>query len=215
MYARPTDRVDDEAEAIQFLETAAFMHLISASEDGLSASSVPMIVDQRTGRLIGHVARANEHWRHLDGRRALVIAAPSDGYVSPSWYPSKHENDGRVVPTWNYESVHVHGIARVHHDAEWLLDVVNRLTETHEARRTDGADRWSISDAPADFIDQQLRAIVGVSVTMERVDAKRKLTGNRSTADRAGVRDGLARTRDVSARLVRSMTAAAGPANSP
>ncbi len=211
MYARPTDRVHDRGEMTDLLASAPFMHLVSSGTDGLAATSIPMLVDDDQHLLVGHLAQANDHWRSLDGASVLVIAAPSDGYVSPAWYPSKEERGGRVVPTWNYESIHVHGTAEVRHDIEWLRNIVHRLTEVHESRRTDGGERWATTDAPTDFIDQQLRAIVGISVTMDRVEAKQKLSGNRSESDQAGVRDGLARTRDVSPRLLREMTAVTEP----
>lgn len=203
MYARPSDRVDDAGDALQLLEAAPFVHLVSMSSAGFEATSIPMLLDRDAGRLLGHVARANVHWTSLDDQPVLVIALPSEGYVSPDWYPSKQETGGRVVPTWNYEAVHVRGTARVHHDPTWLEGLVERLTDTHESRRTDGGQRWGIGDAPADFLEQQLRAIVGVSVSIDSIDAKRKLGANRSVADRAGVVAGLSRTIDASPRLVR------------
>ncbi len=121
------------------------------------------------------------------GARALVIVTGPDAYVSPTWYPSKDEH-GRVVPTWNYTAVHLTGTARVHLDAPWLRNAVTELTDVHESGRR---PRWSVGDAPDDFVDAQLRAIVGIEVAVDRVDAKAKLSQNRSEADRLGVIDGL------------------------
>ncbi|MEM8619065.1 MAG: FMN-binding negative transcriptional regulator [Actinomycetota bacterium] len=206
MYARPSDRVDDEQAALEMLEAAPLVHLVSSTtEVGFEVTSLPMIVDHEAGHLAGHVARANTQWERLDGSRAVVIAVTSESYVSPSWYPSKQQNDGRVVPTWNYEAVHVHGVARVHADKAWLSDLVRTLTDRHETRRTDGSHRWAVSDAPIDFIDRQLDAIVGVSVSLERIEAKQKLNANRSAADRAGVVEGLSATDGAPQRMIELM----------
>jgi transcriptional regulator len=206
MYARPTDRVESRTIALEVLEVASFVHLVSMGAAGFEVTSLPMIVDRDTGCLIGHLARANAHWRALDGSPVVVIAVASESYVSPGWYPSKQTTGGRVVPTWNYESVHVHGIAQLHHDAEWLADMVGRLTDLHESRRTDRSDRWAVSDAPADFIDQQLGAIVGLSVSIDRIEAKQKLSANRSEADRAGVVGGLSGTLGAPRRMIEQMS---------
>ena len=206
VYARPTDRVDDRAAALEILAAAPFVHLVSTGPEGFDATSLPMLLDEPSGCLIGHVARANRHWRALDGRGALVIAIASESYVSPSWYPSKQANGGKVVPTWNYEAVHVHGVAQVHDDIEWLDALVRRLTGEHESRRTDPGDRWAVGDAPASFVAQQLKAIVGISVSVDRIEAKQKLSANRDEADRAGVVRGLSATDGAPARMTRLMS---------
>jgi len=140
-----------------------------------------------------HFARANPHWRRLDGAGALMIVPVVDAYLSPSWYPSKHE-DPRVVPTWNYEVVHLHATVHVRDDPAFVESVVRALTDLHETSRVRDAPTpavWSVDDAPAEFIARQLRAIVGVELTIDRVEAKRKLSQNRSEEDRAGVVAGL------------------------
>ena len=114
----------------------------------------------------------------------------TDGYVSPSSYPSKAEH-GKVVPTWNYEVVHVHGAVQIHDDPEWLREVVVDLTDRHEAARS-VEPPWAVTDAPGDFIDRQLRAIVGIEVQIESIEGKRKLSQNRSEADRLGAAAALA-----------------------
>jgi transcriptional regulator len=135
-----------------------------------------------------HLARANPQWRAVaDKAPALAVVTGPDAYVSPAWYPSKDEH-GRVVPTWNYSQVHLTGRLTVHHDPAWLLDAVTRLTDRHEEHRT---DRWSVDDAPAPYVEKQLKAIVGLEMAVERVEAKAKLSQNRSEADRAGVVAGL------------------------
>jgi transcriptional regulator len=139
------------------------------------------------GSLLGHLARPNDQWRRADGREALVLVHGPDGYVSPAWYAAKREH-GRVVPTWNYVLVAVHGTLRVHDDADWTRDIVERLTRAHEEARE---EPWAVSDAPEAYIEGQLRAIVGIEVEIHRVEAKWKLSQNRSAADVAGVIAGL------------------------
>ncbi|HEY2203910.1 MAG TPA: FMN-binding negative transcriptional regulator [Pseudonocardia sp.] len=161
--------------------------LVTATADGLVATPLPMLHDPGRRALLGHVARANDQWRRPALGEALVIVRRSDSYVSPSWYASTAEH-GRVVPTWNYETAHVYGRLTVHEDQDWLADLVRRLTERHETGRP---APWSVDDAPPEFIAGQLRAIVGVEITISRVEAKLKLSQNRPAADVAGVIDGL------------------------
>jgi len=142
----------------------------------------------RGGRLVAHVAATNEQWQHVvDGQRVLAIVHGPQAYVSPSWYAAKGEH-GRVVPTWNYSAVHLSGTVELVRDDEAKLDVVRRLTDRHELDRP---DPWSVDDAPAAYVSGQLRAIVGVVITVDQVEAKAKLSQNRSVADREGVVAGL------------------------
>jgi transcriptional regulator len=141
------------------------------------------------GRLLGHIAIANDQWKTAQpGAQALAIVAGPQAYISPSWYESKARH-GRVVPTWNYEAVHLTGTIAFHQDPEWLRGFVTRLTERHERGRT---HPWAVTDAPPEYIDGQLRAIVGVELTITTIEAKQKLSQNRSSLDRAGVVAGLA-----------------------
>jgi transcriptional regulator len=144
--------------------------------------------------LYGHLAKANPQWKDLrDGAEALLIFAGADAYVSPGFYPSKAEH-GKVVPTWNYVAVHAYGRAETFSDGGRLLDIVSTLTDRHEAGRT---QPWSVADAPADYIDGMLKAIVGFAIPIDRLEGKRKLSQNRSAADIAGVREGLAASPEV------------------
>ena len=140
------------------------------------------------GRLLGHIAIANEQWKTaMPGTQALAIVRGPQAYISPGWYESKTRH-GRVVPTWNYEAVHLTGTLAFHHDPEWLRAFVTRLTKAHES----GRERpWAVTDAPPEYIDGQLRAIVGVELTVTSVEAKQKLSQNRSELDREGVIAGL------------------------
>ena len=136
----------------------------------------------------GHVARANALWRETSSEvDALVVFQGAQGYISPAWYPSKAEH-GKVVPTWNYVMVQARGKLRVVDDPAWLLTLVTRLTERHEAARS---APWAVSDAPADFVQTMLRAIVGVELELTSLTGKWKVTQNRSAADREGVVAGL------------------------
>jgi transcriptional regulator len=140
------------------------------------------------GRLLGHIAIANDQWKTaMPGAEALAIVRGPQAYVSPSWYESKSRH-GRVVPTWNYEAVHLTGEVTFHQDHEWKRGLVTRLTRLHEGNRE---HPWAVSDAPPDYVDGQLRAIVGVELVVSRVEAKQKLSQNRSDLDREGVVAGL------------------------
>jgi transcriptional regulator len=161
--------------------------LITAGPDGLEATMLPFLHDPEQGTLLGHFARNNDHWKRADGRRGLVIVRGPDSYISPTWYPSKAEH-GRVVPTWNYVTAHVHGPVTVHDDVDWVEALVRRLTDVHEADRP---APWRVDDAPEKFLRGMLRAIVGVEVRIERIDAKFKLSQNRPAADIDGVVAGL------------------------
>lgn len=189
MYV-PAHFAADDAEVRELLSRPGAADLVTAIGDGLQATLLPFVFDPGIGEhgaLLGHVARNNPHWRTEPAGEALVIVRGPDAYVSPSWYATKAEH-GRVVPTWNHLTAHVHGRLVVHDDPAWVEDVVRRLTELHEAGRE---QPWSVDDAPARFLTGQLRAIVGVEVMISRVDAKAKLSQNRSPADIDGVVAGL------------------------
>jgi transcriptional regulator len=188
VYLPHFNRMDD-ADLPSFLDSVGTAELVTVGADGFPVATLMPFL-REGDRLLMHMARGNPHWRAIEpGTPALAIAAGNQAYVSPAWYATKAEH-GRVVPTWNYSAVHLSGRVTAHHDQAWLRDVVQRLTDRHEAHRT---DRWSVADAPADYIARQLRAIVGVELVVERVEAKAKLSQNRSDQDRAGVISGLER----------------------
>jgi len=157
--------------------------LVTSAAGGYpSATLMPYLLD--ADRCLMHMARANEHWQLIEpGSPALAVVQGAQSYVSPSSYPSKARH-GRVVPTWNYSAVHLTGRVTVHDDVTWLRDLVTRLTDRHEHGRP---DPWAVTDAPAKYVDGQLRAIVGIELVVERVEAKAKLSQNRDAEDRAGV----------------------------
>ena len=187
----------------EVLRGAGLATLVTMGAQGLDASHVPLLVETEPvplGRLLGHVARANPQWRTTpDGAAALAVVLGPDAYVTPSWYASKRET-GRVVPTWNYVAIHAHGTIRFFHERERLLDVVTRLTDRHEAAHP---RPWKVADAPADYLDAMLKGIVGVEITLTRLEGKWKASQNRSEADRHGVEKGLRRKGQTAmARLV-------------
>jgi transcriptional regulator len=179
---------DDTVRAL--LDHSGAGDLVTVGDDGLQASLIPFVHDPDAGEhgaLLGHLARNNPQWRSPATDQALVILRGPDAYVSPAWYAAKAEH-GRVVPTWDYVTVHVHGRLVVHDDPAFVEHVVRRLTAKHEAGRT---DPWSVDDAPPRFVAGQLRAIVGVEVQVTRIEAKAKLSQNRPDADVDGVVAGL------------------------
>jgi transcriptional regulator len=197
MYTPRAFAIDDLPDIQQLIQHTRLAQVVTFGEQGLQASHLPLLLNPDEGpygTLYGHLAKANPQWRDLqNGSDALVIFAGADAYISPAFYPAKAEH-GKVVPTWNYIAVHAYGNAEVFTDAERLLTLVSALTERHETGR---AQPWAVSDAPADYIDGMLKAIVGFALPIERVIGKRKLSQNRSAADMAGVREGLAASPDV------------------
>jgi transcriptional regulator len=192
--------VADTAWIGAFVDAAATATLVTFDGTKPVATLLPVIWDRPAeppgasdapascGLLLGHIAVANDQWQTAaPGAEALAIVTGPDAYVSPSWYESKARH-GRVVQTWNYEAVHLTGPVAFRRDPEWLRAVVTRLTQRHEAGRE---HPWAVSDAPPEYVDGQLRAIVGVELTVRSVEAKRKLSQNRSEPDQAGVVAGL------------------------
>ena len=161
---------------------------------GLVVNHIPFLLDATRGphgTLIGHVARANPVWQRLGPSVAVFQGAQA--YISPSWYPSKRAH-GKVVPTWNYAVVHAHGLPRAVESRDELLAIVTRLTQVHEA---DSAVPWAVDDAPADFVEQLLKAIVGIEMPVERLVGKWKVSQNRGAPDRLGTVAGLQQRGDA------------------
>jgi transcriptional regulator len=181
----------DAAQVEAFVDAVGAADLVTFDGTKPIASLIPVIWDRDAGehgRLLGHLALANPQWKSVtEGTVALAIVHGPQAYVSPSWYPSTARH-GKMVPTWNYVSVHFTGPLAVHRDPEWLRDVVTRLTRRYEESRP---RPWAVTDAPPEFVDAQLRAIVGVELTIATVEAKHKLSQNRNADDQAGALDGL------------------------
>lgn len=179
---------------VRFIDANPFATLVTTTASGgLDANHLPLLFDPQpgpSGTLRGHVARANAVWRECgEGAEVLAIFQGPDSFITPAWYPTKQET-GEVVPTWNYVVAHAHGRMRVIEDREWLRAHVEALTRRHETGR---AKPWAVSDAPADYIQKLLGAIVGVEIAVTRLVGKWKVSQNRSVRDRTGVIEGLQR----------------------
>jgi len=187
-----------------------FASLVTVTGEGPVASHVPMLLDPApapVGTLSGHIARANTQWKDsLAGSAALAIFLGPDAYISPSLYPTKKQS-GKVVPTWNYLAVHAAGPIRWIDDAEGLLKIVTRLTEREESKRR---QPWAVTDAPADYIQSMLRAIVGFEIPIAKLEGKWKMSQNRPAEDRAGVASQIADEGDREAAAVAAIVAERG-----
>jgi transcriptional regulator len=204
MYIPRHFGLEDRPQISAFVAAAGAAYLVTYDGAELTATLLPVIWDQDDGtshtsgngngagagygRLLGHIALANRQWETAQpGVPALAIVSGPQAYISPGWYAAKREH-GRVVPTWNYVTVHFTGPVTFHRDPEWLRGLVTRLTTKYEGQRE---QPWHVTDAPPAFIDGQLRGIVGVELSVTRVEAKAKLSQNRGAADRAGAIEGL------------------------
>ena len=191
MYVPPHFVEDDKAALHRAIRETRLATLVTLGSEGLEASHVPILLDEGEGPfgvIRGHVARANPQWRRAATETsALAMFLGPDAYVSPNWYATKRET-GKVVPTWNYLAIHAYGRVEFFEDAERLRAIVTSLTQRHEGRRE---KPWAVSDAPEDYIQAQLRGIVGFRLPIDRLEGKWKLSQNRPEADRRGVVEGL------------------------
>lgn len=198
MYNPSTFRNTDFGLLTKFIQTNSLGLLVTNTEDGILASSIPFLFYSEEGEqgvLRAHLAKANPHWKFLNGEaQSLIVFQGSHGYVTPSWYPSKAETH-KVVPTWNYSMVQCRGVPRVIQDQTWLLKQITDLTNCHEKGRTN-PEPWKVTDAPADFIESQMKAIVGIEVTVESIEGKFKMSQNRIESDREGVIRGMSDAKD-------------------
>jgi transcriptional regulator len=187
VYVPHFNALDDAEEVRALVGAVGSAQLVTVGTDGYPLSTLlPVIWDEE--RLVFHFARANPHWRSIEPETpGLAVVTGPEAYISPAWYASKAEH-GRVVPTWNYSAVQFRGRVTVHDDPEWLREAVTRLTDLHEHTRE---KPWAVADAPASYVEKQLRAIVGVELSIESVEAKAKLSQNRSEEDQDGVIAGL------------------------
>src|ERR1700728_682367 len=191
MYTPKAFQVEDLAILHAAMKQSELATLVTTTTRGLVATHLPLLLDETRGEfgtLIGHVSRANVQWRETDPEaEALIIFLGLDAYITPNWYPAKQET-GRVVPTWNYSAIHAYGRIAFFEDVEKLRTVVTDLTTKHEASFP---APWQVTDAPAVYIDSQLKAIVGFEFQIGRLEGKQKFNQNRSVEDRAGVIEGL------------------------
>ncbi len=178
---------------------------VAHSEGELLANHIPFLIDPARGEfgtLVGHVARANPAWRAFSKTVDSVVAFQGpQTYITPSWYPSKHAH-GKAVPTWNYAVVHAHGMPRAIEDREWLWRHVNQLTNVHEAGQ---ALPWKVTDAPQEYTDKMLQAIVGIEIPIAKLVGKWKVSQNRPEADKLGVVAGLSSREDAQSKEMASL----------
>jgi transcriptional regulator len=196
MYTPKAFEVEDLTILHAAMKQSELATLVTTTARGLVATHLPLLLDETKGEygtLTGHVSRANLQWRETDtAAEALIIFLGLDTYVSPSWYAAKQES-GRVVPTWNYTAIHAYGRLTFFEDTERLRTVVTELTKRHEASFP---SPWQVTDAPAVYIDSQLKAIVGFDLQILRLEGKQKFNQNRSVEDRTGVIQGLRELRE-------------------
>lgn len=175
----------------EFIRCNPFATLITNSESGLCADHLPVYLNTENPERIllqGHIAAANPLWKYISNlQESLVIFQGNNAYITPSWYPSKKSN-GKVVPTWNYTAVHVKGGIEFINEASWKIQLLNNLTLFQEKSLN---EPWSVSDAPPEFIEKLLSAIVGFEIEVKEIFGKFKLSQNQSEENRAGVIQGL------------------------
>ena len=211
MYIPPSNAEPSAPAVHDFIDVHPLGVLVTASADGLFATHLPLLLHRDRGAhgtLAGHVARANPHHRQVPSiAEALVIFSGPQAYITPTWYAAKEEH-GKVVPTWNYIAVHVYGSLRFTDDPVFLRKHLEQLVSRHEAGRPVS---WGIGDAPERYIEQQVKAIVGLELTITRLEGKWKMSQNRSDADIDGVVRGLQQSTADNDRVVAGIVEARRP----
>lgn len=192
MYVPNHFREEDQERLQEYIREYSFGLLVVSDDEGIEANHVPFYLqvgpDESLGHIQCHLARNNSVWQRIEnGAQVLAIFQGPDAYVSPSWYPTKAET-GRVVPTWNYLAVHVKGSAQIIQDPSWLKHHLRQLTDQHESKMV---TPWSVDDAPTDFTERLVRAIVGVEIKVDILMGKLKASQNQPETNRAGVKAGL------------------------
>ena len=190
MYQPPHFREDRLDVQHDLIRSHPLGLLITSGPGGLMANPIPFLIEScgsGRGTLLCHMARANPQWRELAAvEECLVVFQGPQDYVTPSWYATKRET-GKVVPTWNYATVHAWGKPAVTDDPDWLRRQIESLTQAREASRP---EPWQVGDAPADFVAAQIKGIIGVEIPIGRIEGKWKVSQNRPEPDRAGVAAG-------------------------
>lgn len=191
MYVPKHHQLTNQDAIFSLVESYPLGVWVCPSEGSLVANHVPFFLDRSKGTcgtLIGHVSRANPVWRNLGATIPSVVTFQGpQAYISPGWYPSKSDN-GKVVPTWNYAVAHAHGVARAIEDGDWLIAMLNRLTNFHESHQQ---APWHVSDAPTSYVDKLLRAVVGIEISIDRLEGKLKASQDELVQDRHGTVLGL------------------------
>ncbi len=196
MYAQRHFRETDPEILTATIRSIGAISLVTSAQGGLMSTFAPVLVegDAQQPVLVGHIAKANPQWRDTDpSGPAMAIAIGANGYISPNWYPSK-TSDPKVVPTWNHVHVQAHGRIEFLPNRDDCLRIVTALTEFHETNRP---EPWSVDDAPDDFVDSKLAAIVGFRLRVDRLEGMFKMSQNQPAENRAGVIDALGPASDV------------------
>ncbi len=210
MHVPASFKMTEQSDVLALMKANPFTALVSHDADGLTATHLPTVARQASETLVveGHLARPNPHWKRLaanpDAEVMMIFAGP-DAYIRPGWYPSKAEG-GKAVPTWNYATVHAYGCAEIIQDGAWLLRHVGELSEQQESPYE---MPWKTSEAPEQYIAALIRGIVGIRVSVSRIEAKAKMGQNRDTRDALGAADGLAARAERSDLAVSAMMRAA------
>lgn len=186
MYIPRHFKASDEA-AHEFLSHIESGHVVSNSEKGLISTLIPLIYNQETNAFLGHIAKQNDQASLASNKEALLISVLNETYISPNWYASKADHH-KVVPTWDYMLIHAYGELVIHNDTDWIFKQVTRLTNRFEK---DQPKPWSVDQAPTDYVEGQIRAIVGIELKLSRIEVSFKMSQNKSEADLDGVIAGL------------------------
>ena len=186
MYIPRHFKASDEVVQ-EFLSHIESGHVVSNSEKGLISTLIPLIYNQETHAFLGHIAKQNDQASLATNQEALLISVLNETYISPNWYASKAEHH-KVVPTWDYMLIHAYGELVIHNEADWILKQVTRLTNRFEK---DQPKPWSVDQAPTDYVEGQIRAIVGIELKLSRIEVSFKMSQNKSEADLDGVIAGL------------------------
>ena len=197
MYIPKHFEETDVAKMHDLIRSHPLAAIVTLTPVGLNANHIPLILAESAsefGVLQGHIARSNPmRQESVSDTEVLAIFQSAEAYISPNWYPTK-EQTGKVVPTWNYSVVHAHGFLKVHEDVEWLRTQITKMTELQEARF---ANPWKVSDAPEDYVEKLIGAIVGIEIVISRLEGKWKVSQNQPLENRSGIIEGLRRRGDV------------------
>jgi transcriptional regulator len=204
MYTPKNFEQNDSDQLTALITTYPFATLITYSESGLEANHIPFLLNTSIGKYVlqGHIAKSNPLWKDLqDQAEVLLVFHGPNTYISPNYYPTKKDS-AKVVPTWNYVTVHVKGVMSYIHDDTWKMDMITRLTQQHESEQT---TPWAVTDAPEDFTQKMLSAIVGIEITVVSMQGKWKLSQNQPEKNQRGVVTGLSEKPDSDAQIMAQM----------
>ena len=198
-------RQEDTNKLIALIRDFPFATLIGSNESGAHVMHLPLLIKSEDGQsysLNGHIAKVNPFWQQIkQGDNVVAVFHGSNCYISPNHYPTKLEH-GKAVPTWNYVVVHAEGNIKFRHDKEWLYTHIDELSQQHEQK---SEKPWSINDAPEDYIQKMLPAIVGIEISINNIEGKWKLSQNQPEKNQQGVIQGLMDSKNPNAQAIVKM----------